>query len=406
MSLFWDLVKFEYKKALCKKSSIWIIIIGTLFIVLSVFGTLLGYSYDENGNRKSSYYEEMLLDREYERQLSGREINSELLMEAVTAYRKVPLSNTTRYYTSTEEYSEYARKYSPIYALGREVYHCSSIEDFQALTKEQADAFYEKWEKNHQAYIMQSRMSDKAKTVAMEELSKVQEPFVFEYTGGYQRYFAIMYTSAMIAAAIMAIIFAPVFSGEYTSGTDQLILASKHGKRLLIIAKLFVVYTFTVIYSIFIMLATFAETMLVWGMDGKDAAVQLIIPDSFYNGTLGELALVYSFIVLLACLVLTAVTACMSSVMKSSFWVIIASCLLLFVPMFITVSEKNILLYNLFCLLPSNMMAWESLLYTIPYYELFGQVIQRPVVFSVFATLLAIVLVPVTYRSFKRHQIA
>jgi len=406
MSLFWDLVKFEYKKALCKKSSIWIIIVGTLFIVLSIFGTILGYSYDENGNRKNSYYNEMLLDREYERQLSGREINADLMMEAVTAYRKVPLSNTVKYYTSTEEYLEYARKYSPVYALGRNVYHCSSIEDFQALTKEQADAFYEKWTENHQANIMQSRMSDKAKTVAMEELSKVQKPFVFEYTGGYQRYFGIMYTSAMIASAIAAIIFAPVFSGEYTSGTDQLILASKHGKRLLIFAKLFVVYTFTIIYSIFVMLANFTEAMLVWGTDGRDAAIQLLLPDSFYNGTLGELALVYSFIVLLACLVLTAITACLSSVMKSSFWVIVVSCLLLFVPTFITVSEKKILLYNLFCLLPSNMMACENLIYTTPYYELFGHVIQRPAAFSVFAVLLVIILVPVTYRCFKRHQIA
>lgn len=407
MNIFWNLVRFEYKKTFMKKNMILILFIGTLFTALGVFGTIGGSVYVD-GVKTQSNYEAMVEDREYERQLSGRPIEEKLIMEAAQAYATVPLQNTTKHYIGTEEYQDNARKYSSIYGLCRAVFNSTgksfAMEDFQAMTEEEAGRFYEVREAKMQG-IERSGMSNKANESLLKEEEKVEKPFVFEYYGGYQRFMVIMYTTAMIIAGIAAVAFASIFSGEYVSGADQLILSAKYGKGLVIRAKLFVVFSFTFVYTILVTLITYAECMLVWGTDGKDAAIQLIMPFSFYHLTIGQAAFRYCISIVAACLVMSAITALLSAYIKSPFWTIIISCLILIVPMFINVGEDKVFLYNLSSLLPSNMMNFEPSLSSVQY-ELFGLVIRPNVFQTVFALILTIVLIPFIYRGFKRHQIA
>lgn len=406
MDIFWNLVRFEYKKTFMKKNMILVLLIGTLFAVISVFGTIIGSVYVD-GVKTQSNYEAMVEDREYERQLSGRVIDEELIMEAAQAYAAVPVQNTTKHYTGTEEYQNNARKYSSIYGLCRAVFNSTgksfAMEDFQTMTEEEAGRFYEVRAAKLQG-IESSGMSDKANASLLKEEEKVEKPFVFEYHGGYLRFMGIMFTTAMLMAGIAAITFASIFSGEYVSGADQLILSAKHGKGIVIRAKLFVVFSFTFVYTVLVTLITYAECMLVFGTDGKDAAIQLIMPFNFYHLTMGQAAFRYGISIAAACLVMSAITALLSVYLKSPFWTIIISCLLLIVPTFINVGEDKVFLYNLLSLLPSNIMNFESSVSSVQY-ELFGLVIRPNVFQTVFALILTAVLIPFIYRGFKRHQI-
>ncbi len=153
-------------------------------------------------------------------------------METVNAYAQIPEAD---FYQSTQEYQTIARPYSPIYGTIRSVFNTASkrfnMEDFQMLTEAQADGYYSTRHEKLAQHILQTHMSDKAKerVLLMDEQIKTQ--LTFSYTDGYTRYFVMINTLGLFSAFVIAICVAPLFSGEYASGADQLILSAKHGKK-------------------------------------------------------------------------------------------------------------------------------------------------------------------------------
>lgn len=118
MNVFFNVLGYEFKKILCKKRTAILIVLVVLLGAVSVFGTIIGNYYytDESGNEIAvSRYEEEMTDRRYSEELSGRVIDADLIMEAVEAYRQVPINSSTRY-TDTKEYRNIARKYSEIFS--------------------------------------------------------------------------------------------------------------------------------------------------------------------------------------------------------------------------------------------------------------------------------------------------
>lgn len=143
MNLFFDLAGYEFKKILCRKRTVVTLALVILIGAVSVFGTVIGnYTYtDENGNEIAvSRYEDSVIDRRYAEELSGRIIDADFIMEAVEAYRQVPLNGSIRY-VDTTAYQNTARRYSAIYNLVRQALNLNGIEEFQALTREQAEQF-------------------------------------------------------------------------------------------------------------------------------------------------------------------------------------------------------------------------------------------------------------------------
>ena len=407
MNTFWNLVSYEYKKIFKRKGAVITLILAAAVSLFSVFGTIIGYIYDSNGEPVMSRYDDMKIDREYARELSGRAIDTELIMEASEAYSKLEL-NSAEKYTDSEEYENYARKYSEIYSIVRSVYNTSSerfdVEDFGNMTKEQADNFYEMRRQKQEQAIMQTKMSDTAKQSILGLDSGVEKPIVFEASEGYTRFFAIMYTTGIIIAVAVAIIFAPLFSGEYTSGADSLILSSKHGKNLLVWAKLFAALTLSAGLAIILTVLTFAECMAIWGTNGAGAAIQLQVPMMSYPLNMGQCAVIYSVSVLAACIMSAALTALLSAAIKTPFGTIVIMSVVIIAPMMMNVSEDIVWLYKLFCLLPSNMMAFWCVLDSIQF-DLFGLVI-RPYIFTpVFAAIAAVIFGVSAYRVFGKRQV-
>lgn len=405
MNSFWSLVSFEYKKILGKKSVLIALLLAVIVTIVSVGGTLFGNSYVD-GKVLESNYEAMIKDRAYARLLDGREISGKLIMEAANAYAQIPESAQ---YQDTDEYQTFARPFSGIYSISRTVYNTESrrfnMEDFQVLTEEQAENFYTIRRGNQVQAITQTQMSDKAKETVLALDAQLKTPFTFSYTDGYTRFFTLMYTIGLMAAFVMAICIAPLFSGEYASGTDQLILASKHGKHRLIGAKLFTGLSLAAAICLVLTVVSYFLSIFIFGVDGGSAPLQLYYQMSPYPLTMGQTALLLAVCTFFACLLTAAITMLLSTKLKSPFLVIVLSSLLLIVPMFVNVSETNIGLYRLFHLLPTNMMSFGIVIDDIQY-ELFGLVIRPYVFLPLFTVVVSIVLMPLAYRSFRNHQIA
>lgn len=399
MNGFWNLVGYEYKKILHKKSVVIVLLLAVILTAVSVWGVLFG-SYYVNGVAYESNYNAMVKDRAYARVLAGQEIDSKLIMEAAKAYAHIPEKDS---YNDTAEYQTLARPYSEIYNISRAVWRFN-MEDFQTLTEAQADKFYAALRDRQVQFVEETGMSGQAKEKVLALDEQIETPFIFSYTEGYTQFFSLMYTIGLMSAFVMAICIAPLFSGEYSSGTDQIILASKHGKRRGIQAKLFTGFSFAAAISLVLTVTGYVLSMFTFGFDGGNAPLQLYYPMSPYPLTMAQTALLLSVCSLFACMLTAAITMLLSAKFKSPFGVIILISPLLIVPMFISISEANTILYNLLNLLPANMMAFGSVTSGIQY-EFLGLVIKPYVFLPVFAAAVCILLTPFAYRSFKNHQI-
>lgn len=405
MKEFWTLVSFEYRKILGKRS-VKIALLLTLFLsVFSIWGTLMGSYYIE-GELFESNAEAMKKDRAYARELSGRILGDKLLMETADAYQTIP--DSAAVYQSTEEYQKNARKYSSIYSLARQVYDTPNVRfgapEMGTLDPARAEQFYEIRELCMTKQIENAPISENAKEVMMQYSAEVKEPWIFSYSDGYTRFMTIMATSGVMAAFVMAICLAPLFAGEYSNHTDQLLLSARYGKGKLIKAKFFTGFSMTEIVTLLITLQSYVQSMLTFGFDGGNANVQIYDALFPYPLTLKQAALLQSICVFFACMCMSALTMVFSSRMKSAFGVIILSVLLLCVPMFVKVSAYPLLGYLLFHLMPANMMQYDYIFSMIPY-EIAGVVIPPYVMMPVAALCLCIILIPFAYRGFKHHQV-
>lgn len=408
MNNFGDLVKFEYKKIFMKWST-WIALVLYIFaIVLSCFGTLIGNEYVD-GAPVRSHYEAMTMDRAYERALAGKEINSDLIMKASKAYQKVPAEKSVQY-TNIEEYETYARPYSAIFGIIRPIYNKTVASDFgyqafQKITPDIAVALYnyriEKIRDTVENYPVREEL--KEKIIALDD--KVVKPFVFEYFGGYDRFIVLMYSTGMFSAFLVVFLIAPIFCSEY-HGSDQLLLSSKNGKHSLIKAKLFAGFSVTAIFTLLGILLTYMSCMLIYGFDGKNAALQLKIPLSTLAVTIGQLSIICIVCVLFACIVLGAITMFLSAKMKSSFIVSTISGALIFIPMFIKPSYNIRILHQLYLLLPSNMMLYANMVDPIGFgYDVLGHIMHPYIIMPIFAIVVSMLLMPFSYKTFKYHQV-
>ncbi|MEF2606882.1 MAG: ABC transporter permease [Schaedlerella sp.] len=405
MKEFWALVSFEYRKILGKRS-VKIALLLTLFLsVFSIWGTLMGSYYIE-GELFESNAEAMKKDRAYARELSGRILDDKLLMETADAYQTIP--DSAAVYQSTEEYQKNARKYSSIYSLARQVYDTPNVRfgapEMGTLDPARAEQFYEIRELCMTKQIENAPISENAKEIMMQYSAEVKEPWIFSYSDGYTRFMTIMATSGVMAAFVMAICLAPLFAGEYSNHTDQLLLSARYGKGKLIKAKFFTGFSMTGIVTLLVTLQSYVQSMLTFGFDGGNANVQIYDALFPYPLTLKQAALLQSICVFFACMCMSALTMFFSSRMKSAFGVIILSVLLLCVPMFVKVSAYPLLGYLLFHLMPANMMQYDYIFSMIPY-EIAGVVIPPYVMMPVVALCLCIILIPFAYRGFKHHQV-
>lgn len=233
--------------------------------------------------------------------------------------------------------------------------------------------------------------------------SKVEEPFQYGYYEGWEVIISA-FELLMFAVLAVCIVIAPVFSGEYQAGTDTVLLSGKYGKTKLTTAKILAALFFGVLAFTLHVLLAFGLPLAAFGTDGWNLPLQINgttvpYPLTFLEGTLINLGVIY--LVLLA---MIGVTLFLSARMKSPYLVLTVVVPVLFVPMFLSPNGTSGI-YNL-------------LVFLTPYQSLvpnFGSYLSYqfgPVVLDAFAVrtvlyaVLALILLPLAGRGFRRHQAA
>lgn len=406
MGEFWRLTAFEYKKIFRRKSAVVAIVMLYVLSAVTCILPIIGTSY---GVVTESKYEAIMKDKSYEMALNGRELDSGLMLEMSKAYGYIP--DEAADYTYTQEYETYARPYSSVYRLVRGGFNSSeyrfSMKEAKALTPEIADSYYEVRQQNMIYDMKNEGASDEEVKYMLECDSEVQKPFRLGYNSGYRSYISFMYTAAVFMMFVISICVAPIFAGEYTSGADQLLLTSKHGKRKLIYSKIFAGLSFAVFISVTIFAIVSLISLSIYGMEGFDTALQLIYPQVCYNVSIGKAVFMLSGIGILACMCIASVTMLLSAKMRTPFPVIIIMSLANFVPMVLNIVGNSPIvrvINKIMILFPVRMCnIWDP--FSANMYGAFGSYIRPYIFMPIFAALLTIAAIPLIYRGFKNHQV-
>lgn len=233
--------------------------------------------------------------------------------------------------------------------------------------------------------------------------SKVEEPFQYGYYEGWEVIISA-FELLMFAVLAVCIVIAPVFSGEYQAGTDAVLLSGKYGKTKLTTAKILAALFFGVLAFTLHVLLAFGLPLAAFGTDGWNLPLQINgttvpYPLTFLEGTLIKLGVIY--LVLLA---MIGVTLFLSARMKSPYLVLTVVVPVLFVPMFLSPNGTSGI-YNLLVFLTP----YKSL---VPNFGSYLSYQLGPVVLDAFAVrtvlyaVLALILLPLAGRGFRRHQAA
>ncbi len=257
------LIGYEYKKIVQRKSTWITLILATLITLISCFSLLTGKVYVE-GKPVYSHYTEMMTNRAYDRALSGRPINFDLIKEMQNAYQLVPEGQL---WSATPEYQQYAKPYESIYFL---VYDISKdVKNFNP------NKFYDIRNELILKKLNNRSLSDTEIQKHLELNSKFETPIIYSYTKGYTEVISLFYSLGLTLTMVIAICLAPVFANEHQTRADQIILSSKHGKNSGILAKLLTGISFGVMSAVILLVLQILPTLSIYGFDGWNASIQL-----------------------------------------------------------------------------------------------------------------------------------
>lgn len=258
--------------------------------------------------------------------------------------------------------------------------------------------FYETRQKTIAERIKNNEdLSDAERTYWEEKSFSVEAPYEYGYVLGWAKFGE---TADMLIISILGICIgvAPIFASEYQSGTDAIILSTRYGKNRIIGAKILTAFLFgTIVFAVNALIALLLP-LLTFGAKGGDLPIQIAYINSPYNLTFMQadlLAILIAYIVLVG---LISITLLLSAKMKSPFAVLILDVLIIFIPMFFSLSKAN-------AWLPAMATLGLSMCsYYISYH--LGHFIVN--VFSLIIIVYAVITaisIPMAGRSFKRHQV-
>ncbi len=275
MNNFWEIVKFEYRKLFGRKM-VWLTLgVCIAIIAVSCCGSLLG-DFIVDGSYYDSNYHILRKDIENAKALSGRAVDDELIEEMRNAYQKASPSD----YIS---YMDYARPYMEIYRI---------VNNISGEEVTNAKQYYAAREKLLETFWRRERLTEGEETWLKAREEELSKPFVYEYSSGWHRSALMGYTVALVMAFVTGICVPLIFTEEHLQRTAQVNFCAKNGKEKLYLAKAFTAVSFSTAANLVLAAVTFAVTLLIYGTDGFDAQIQLLLPMSSLSMTVGECAVI------------------------------------------------------------------------------------------------------------------
>lgn len=411
----WELVKFELKKLFTKKMNI-IVLIVCLFLITILFG-LSGIDFlasDKLGNNYKGQ-EAISLRKEQIAQLKGTLTNERITEEIkdLQDLRKNPDNLVVNSYGeedfSKKIYNEYLDNRLNLLANINKVYagySSSYIDEILKVDLENTEDFYTLRQNVIKESLNQDysgkTYTDQEKDYWIEKSSKVETPFEYDFYYGWSNTFN-SYQMTVVTIIAVCICLSSIFSGEYQSGADNIILTSKYGKSKAITAKIIASIIFATIVFVVYLIFSVGSVLLMFGTDGWNLPIQIMNILSVYPLTFLE-AFLYNVGISYAILLgMVGLTLFLSSKLKGSIAVFIIDIAIIMIPSFFRITSQFGLWNKTLLLMPYNSI-FNNFSRMVSYQ--FGSlVIDLPLMTILTYLVLMFITFILARRIFRKHQV-
>ena len=348
MSNYLTLVKFELKKIMKRKTAIITLVI--MMLVMACMACMDIFFVDETGE---SGYVMMQNYREQSLHLNGRLIDDELLREMRESFtgKGTPMDSAA---TDAIQH-DFTNPYRAVYVLTKSIVGAKNVLSVDAKSLYEArEAYIENmWDEYY--------LTEGEKEYWRDKKAEVATPFTYEYTYGSTKTIVEVYTCSVLMLLFVAVALAAVFADEYNKGMDKLIMSTRYGKVRTYFAKISAGAVFAFVGALLIIFSGAIPTLLLYGAEGMDAAIQLYMEVSPFPMTVGEVLLAFFLIYLVTAFLYATLTMFFSQVFKNSIAAMGIMVAFMLVEMCISVPGNLRILAQIFDLLPSNVLAIWSL---------------------------------------------
>ncbi len=305
------IIKYEIAKVLKKKMTIIAFVIFTGLIIMMSLAGMMGRTYVD-GKFFESHMQRNKINRKNGVALSGRKIDSSLIKEVQDAYKDIDM--TDRNYLFTEAYKN-ARKYSGVHDVlmkyaGSGAAIDITEEELYKILKNDLTKGYEDYE-----------LSEKEIAYWEEKDKELPDKLTYEYCDAYDSIISMQgcYMIAMLLFFLIAICMGNLFMDEHTRKTDQIVLCTKNGRAKLYFAKVAAGTILVMICTVLYLIIFIMGRIISYGYEGFNAAIQLCMFKYYpYKISVGQVLMLFIFIVLLSCIMTGIITMVLSELMHNS----------------------------------------------------------------------------------------
>lgn len=402
------MTRFEIKKVFAKRGSWLALAVIILMLVVELVSTVnTAYWVNADGEIEKGFGTIQKL-REAKREWAG------MLTEEQIAR---VLNENTRLNQISEQQSIQAQNAAFHHAQGfLDIFYLISCSfgDFQELDLTAADhispnmagSFYQNRLDKLSQWLLygdgQGQFTEKEMQFLTEQYEQLNTPFFYTYQDGWKQLFNLSTVMIVVTAIVLGILCSGIFSDEFRYKSDAIFYSSCQGRNKAVAAKLKAgLLIVTAIYWTVMFLFS-AAVLVIFGADGANCPIQSIFYgwNSFYNLTNGQLFLLILVGGYLSCVFISAVTMLVSAAARSSIPAVIMPFVFIFLPTILPDALSKIK-----ALLPDQLLQLNQAVRYFNLYELGGRIFSAvPMLFAIYLPL-ALLIIPITYSLYKKHQI-
>jgi len=225
------------------------------------------------------------------------------------------------------------------------------------------------------------------------------------YTYGWLKTSENMVRIFVVLSLVIAIMTAPVFSGEY-GGVDNIILTSKYGKTKCVTAKIIGIILAALIVTVVVSAINLVYAFILYGSSGLDCSI-LFAPSDFatmyipFNITCGTLLKYQILLAFTGTISITGITLVLSAVSKNQMVALVASAAIYIFPVILPVTETSSL-FKIITLLPLYHAQFVSLMSVA---QINGDVLYALLAVPVALIFMGIGII-ISRRVFAKHQVS
>lgn len=279
------LYKAELRKILCKKA-VWIAMaLGVAFVLVVGLTNL-----SADGRGAYVRYQETVLT-----ELSGQKMDQDFFDHFHDEIKAEIQEHWDRYET-INSYDPGAIPINAAANLGkRAIYDLiyNVVRDRQAVTTVTAEEFYDAMQSNIVHDGRELGCSENEIHTWLETFNSIETPMTYTYAQAYLNILDVLFLIGWILFLNIAVALAGVFADEKTYRTDAMILSARNGRLPICMAKVLAGITVSLLQAMILFGVCFGVMFVFYGASGWDAVIQMVIPSSPWNITIGTMVLIY-----------------------------------------------------------------------------------------------------------------